>query len=70
MTDIFNALFDFFDIIKESVISFFEGLFTLATALSDVLQSATFVGLWMPSGIAMIVSVGVVLVIILRLVGR
>lgn len=70
MADFLNKIFDFFELCKDLIVSTIEGLLTFASALATITTSSTFVGIWMPAGIAAIVTAVFVLVIILRLVGR
>lgn len=70
MTDIFNALFDFFELIKNTVISLIEGLVVFFDSLSVLSSATTNLEVWMPGALIPIVSLCFFMAIFLRVVGR
>lgn len=70
MVDFLDKFISFFEIIANTIVSFFEGLVMLLKALTAVSSAIGSVGVWMPAGLALIVSVIFALALILRIVGR
>lgn len=70
MVDFLDKFIAFFEIIADTIVSLFEGLGMLLKALFAVSSVTGTVGVWMPSGLAVVVSVIFALALILRLVGR
>ena len=65
-----DALYDIVVLIKDFIISIVRGLGVLVQSLSFVAQNFNAAGLWMPSYIFLIMSVCLLLIIVLRVIGR
>lgn len=70
MVTIIDALYDFVILLKDQVISIIEGLFVLVQSLGYILTYASQGFVWMPTFISTIIPSAVILIIVLRIVGR
>ena len=65
-----DALYDFVVLIKDFVISLVRGTSVLVQTLSFVVQNINLSSVWMPSYVFLILSVCVLLIVVLRVIGR
>lgn len=65
-----DALYDFVIMLKDTVISVIEGLSVLVQSLGFVINYASTGMSWMPSYISLIISSALILIVVLRIVGR
>lgn len=65
-----DALYDIVVLIKDFIVSIVRGLGVLVQSLSFVAQNFNLASVWMPSYIFLIMSVCLLLIIVLRVIGR
>ncbi len=65
-----DALYDFVVLIKDFVISLVRGTSVLVQSLSFLVQNINLASVWMPSYVFLIMSVCVLLIVVLRVIGR
>lgn len=70
IANFFDKFIGFFEVIIDTVVSLFEGLGTLLQALAAVGSVTGGIGVWMPAGLAAIVTVIFGIALVLRVVGR
>lgn len=66
-----DALYEFIVLIKDFVISILEGLYVLVQTLGFIVSGAGQGYMsWMPSAISAVMTVALILIIVLRVIGR
>lgn len=65
-----DGLFEFFDMIKDFVMSLINGLAQVVTTLASISTLAGQASWWMPSAVFTVFIVAVTLIVVLRIVGR
>ncbi len=65
-----DGLMEFFDMIKDFVMSLINGLAQVVTTLASISSLAGQASWWMPSSVFTVFIVAVTLIVVLRIVGR
>lgn len=65
-----DGLMEFFDMIKDFVMSLINGLAQVVSTLASISSLAGQASWWMPSAVFTVFIVAVTLIVVLRIVGR
>lgn len=65
-----EGLKEFMDMIKDYIMSLIDGLAALVSALGSISSLSSGLGQWMPTTVFTFISLSVILIIILRIIGR
>ena len=65
-----DGLMEFFDMIKDFVMSLIHGLAQVVSTLASISSLAGQASWWMPSAVFTVFIVAVTLIVVLRIVGR
>lgn len=65
-----DALFDIVTLIKDFIISIVDGLSLLIRSLSFIVQQSNLAAVWMPSYVFTVMTVCLLLIVVLRVIGR
>lgn len=65
-----DALFEFVQFIKDFVLSLIDGLMTFGESLWQIYEVNASAAIWMPGYLVSVMMMAMVLIIVLRLIGR